>query len=396
MSTSSQRRDVRRPTPRRRTLSTQSQPNSDFVDFLHRLLDILFTPRITYPLRLIRDVITSPLTISVVVKTALLALLLLASAVFSFLAVGAFWWSWGTGGSVETEGWLVYGSRTHRTPHAVLPINLDRFQEDLPYDVQVELELVRPHSDAPETGNFMVSVELRSVRNPEHIVIAAAQPIKERRRKGSLIPPARGNEVVLMTKELLEGVVVRPGRGDGGVGAVFVSIGREDTHDNAGYHREVRTTGWVVVRFVPHPTGVRWLLTSNPLPPLLILPPLSLVLTISSALLGFLVISCCSRRGYQQRARAIAEKEKRDEDKDKKKMRGEVEGKLDFEAGDRAEPFRGGAQWQKFASATASRPSHLRNRTTSRGSVEVSLVNALAASAVWNGGGNDELSECGL
>lgn len=44
MSTSSQRRDVRRPTPRRRTLSTQSQPNSDFVDFLHRLLDILFTP----------------------------------------------------------------------------------------------------------------------------------------------------------------------------------------------------------------------------------------------------------------------------------------------------------------------------------------------------------------
>lgn len=96
--------------------------------------------------------ITSPLTISVVVKTALLALLLLASAVFSFLAVGAFWWSWGTGGSVETEGWLVYGSRTHRTPHAVLPINLDRFQEDLPYDVQVELELVRPHSDAPETG----------------------------------------------------------------------------------------------------------------------------------------------------------------------------------------------------------------------------------------------------
>lgn len=103
-------------------------------------------------MRLIRDVITSPLTISVVVKTALLALLLLASAAFSFLAVGAFWWSWGTGGSVETEGWLVYGSRTHRTPHAVLPITLDRFQEDLPYDVQVELELVRPHSDAPETG----------------------------------------------------------------------------------------------------------------------------------------------------------------------------------------------------------------------------------------------------
>lgn len=149
--------------------------------------------------------------------------------------------------------------------------------------------------------------------------------------------------------------------------------GREDTHDNTGYHREVRTTGWVVVRFVPHPTGVRWLLTSNPLPPLLILPPLSLVLTISSALLGFLVISCCSRRGYQQRARAIADKEKRDEER--KKLRGEVEGRLDFDAGDRAEPFRGGAQWQKFASA--SRPSP-RKRTAS-GSVEVELPSRSSA-----------------
>lgn len=307
----------------------------------------------------------------------------------------------------------------------------------------------------------MVSLELRSVRNPEHIVIRAAQPvswrllllitdvqslpppplpaglvslppypasllppciipwpfrflcpsrifgyvsvpnakIKERRRKGSLMPPARGNEVVLMTKELLEGVVVRPGRGDGGIGAVFVSIGeslstpgedgatllqlrslkdkltsgREDTHDNIAYHREVRTTGWVVVRFVPHPTGVRWLLTSNPLPPLLILPPLSLVLTISSALLGFLVISCCSR-GRQKRHARIAEKEERRKEKkeqraERAELRGEVEGRLDFD-GDRVEPFRGGTQWSKFAREVRPSP---RNRTTSRGNVNVEV-----------------------
>lgn len=63
---------------------------------------------------------------------------------------------------------------------------------------------------------------------PSRVFGYAAVPharIKERRRKGSLMPPARGSEVVLMTKELLEGVVLRPGRGDAGVGAVFVSIG---------------------------------------------------------------------------------------------------------------------------------------------------------------------------
>jgi hypothetical protein len=85
-----------------------------------------------------------------------------------------------------------------------------------------------------------------------------AAKIKERRRKGTLVSPARGNEVVLLTKELLEGVVVYSGRGDS-VGSLFVSIGREDTHphDGAKFYREVRTTGWVVVRFIPHPTGLR-------------------------------------------------------------------------------------------------------------------------------------------
>jgi hypothetical protein len=52
-----------------------------------------------------------------------------------------------------------------------------------------------------------------------------------------------------------KGIVMRPeGRGKRGtVGAVQVSVGRED-----GITRgEVKTTGWVVVRFTPRPTGLR-------------------------------------------------------------------------------------------------------------------------------------------
>lgn len=111
-------------------------------------------PSITYPLRVIRNVVTSPLTITVVLKALLAVFLVLASAVFSILAVGAFWWSWGTGGSVEVEGWLIYGSRAHRTPHALMTLPVDRFQEDLPYDVQVELELVRPTREADDSGGI--------------------------------------------------------------------------------------------------------------------------------------------------------------------------------------------------------------------------------------------------
>ena len=106
----------------------------------------------TYPLRLIRNVVTSPLTISVALRGILALLLILACAAFSVLAVGAFWWSWGTGGAVEVEGWLVYGAKTHRTPHALLPLPVESFQEDLPYDVQIELELVRPSRGSEEMG----------------------------------------------------------------------------------------------------------------------------------------------------------------------------------------------------------------------------------------------------
>lgn len=66
--------------------------------------------RITVPLRLIRQTLTSTLTLSVVLKLVLLGFIVLASFAFSLFAVGAFWFSWGTGRAVETEGWLIYGS----------------------------------------------------------------------------------------------------------------------------------------------------------------------------------------------------------------------------------------------------------------------------------------------
>ena len=52
-----------------------------------------------------------------------------------------------------------------------------------------------------------------------------------------------------------KGIVIRPdGRGKKGlIGAVQVSIGREDGTTRG----EVKTTGWVVVKFTPRPTGLR-------------------------------------------------------------------------------------------------------------------------------------------
>jgi hypothetical protein len=37
----------------------------------------------------------------------------------------------------------------------------------------------------------------------------------------------------------------------------------------------------------------RWLLTAHPLPPLLFLPPIALLMTVSSALFAYLVLMCC-------------------------------------------------------------------------------------------------------
>lgn len=43
-------------------------------------------------------------------------------------------------------------SRDQPIPHALVPLPSDRIQEDLRYDVQVEMELVRPPPGQEETG----------------------------------------------------------------------------------------------------------------------------------------------------------------------------------------------------------------------------------------------------
>lgn len=43
-------------------------------------------------------------------------------------------------------------SRERPIPHALLPLPSDLIQENLRYDVQIEMELVRPTRGAEETG----------------------------------------------------------------------------------------------------------------------------------------------------------------------------------------------------------------------------------------------------
>nr|XP_019010904.1 uncharacterized protein I206_04208 [Kwoniella pini CBS 10737]OCF49685.1 hypothetical protein I206_04208 [Kwoniella pini CBS 10737] len=282
---------------------------AEIREFMGGLVVLLAAP-IIIPARLIQHAITSPLTISIVLKLLLLGFLFLASSVFSILAAGAFFWSWKIGGNIEVEGWLFYGSKHHRPPHATVYFPLDRIEQDLRYDVQVELELVRPtKGTTDEMGNFMLSLELRALDQPERVLITAAQPslppaplaspfislpvlptshlpcivpypfrslcpsrllgysvpsakIRERRAKGGFSSRERGKDVVPLKKDLMEGVVLKPGRVPGmTIGSGFVSIGREDLFEDkvatGAPSREVKTTGWVLVRLTPRPTGIR-------------------------------------------------------------------------------------------------------------------------------------------
>ncbi|KAK8864363.1 hypothetical protein IAR55_001610 [Kwoniella newhampshirensis] len=338
---------------RHRAQRASHDTETDFLDFLRSLGRLVLTP-ITFPLHVIHQTLTSPLTLSLILKLVLLSFLLLASSIFSVLAVAAFFWSWSIGGSIEVEGWLFYGSKNHRLPHTTVTIPLEKILEDLRYDVQVEMELVRPPRAMEETGNFMLSLEMRSLRDPNTVLINAAQPslpppplsstlsfpfinlplqylppcivpwpfqslcpsrllgyggkpdskIRERRIKGGFAGPGNRKDVVPLRKDLMEGVLLKSSHApETTVGSAFVSIGREDSFGetmDGGENckaplREVRTTGWVVVRFIPRPTGIRWLLASHPLPPLLLLPPVSLSLTLSSSLFAFVLITFLRR-----------------------------------------------------------------------------------------------------
>jgi hypothetical protein len=54
--------------------------------------------------------------------------------------------------------------------------------------------------------------------------------LRNRRRKGGFSSPAKTKDVVLLKKELMEAVLLKPARGgDAVVGAVYVSIGEQNT-----------------------------------------------------------------------------------------------------------------------------------------------------------------------
>ncbi|ODO08845.1 hypothetical protein L198_00578 [Cryptococcus wingfieldii CBS 7118] len=334
----------------RRSLGT------DFLDFLIALIRLSVTP-ITFSIRIMRQAVTSPVTVSLIIKVVLALFLAFASAIFSVLVVGAFFWSWSAGGPIEVEGWLFYGSKSHRLPHVTIPIPPKRLIEDLRYDVQVEMELVRPTNGADETDNFMLSLELRGAADPSLVLFSAAQPslapgplatsllplpafpthlappcvipwpfrsfcpsrligygdtvdkkTRQRRLKAGFVGSARARNVVSLNKNLMEGVVLKPNGPHGpGVGSAFVSIGREDAFaDGTGSlrGREIKTTGWIIVRLIPRPAGIRWLITTYPLPPLILLPPISLALTLTSSLGACVMISFFRRPKRHVKTRA--------------------------------------------------------------------------------------------
>ncbi|KIR25608.1 hypothetical protein I309_05546 [Cryptococcus deuterogattii LA55] len=156
--------------------NSQSSLGTDFLHFLFRLVRLAFVP-IIFPLRLLQRIVTAPFTVSLLLKLVLLLLLSLASLVLSVLAVGAFFWTWSAGGPIEVEGWLVYGSRKSRLPHTNLQVPLNSILEDVRYDIQVEMELLRPRKAPDELDNFMLSLDLMSAKDPLTALMSAAQPV---------------------------------------------------------------------------------------------------------------------------------------------------------------------------------------------------------------------------
>nr|ODN97664.1 hypothetical protein L204_03086 [Cryptococcus depauperatus CBS 7855] len=280
---------------------------TDFLDFLGSLLRLALAP-VVYPVRMVYQAITAPLTMSLILKLALLLFLLVASSIFTILVVGTFYWSSSVGGPVDVE------------------------------------------------DNFMLSLELRSLKDPGVVVISAAQPslvpsplplsflsipsllaqflppcvipwpfrslcpsrllgsgrkqyqkVQQRRAKAGFMNSPLIRNIVPIKKDLMEGVILKPSQSSGSVvGSAFLSVGREDAFENSytldGRIMEIRTTGWVVVRFIPRPAGIRWLVSSHPLPPLLLLPPLSLSLSLSSSLFACIIMTLLQRSRRRTKA----------------------------------------------------------------------------------------------
>jgi hypothetical protein len=52
-------------------------------------------------------------------------------------------------------------SKERPIPHALVPLPTDLIQEDLRYDVEVDMELVRPARGAEETGEYSLPARER-------------------------------------------------------------------------------------------------------------------------------------------------------------------------------------------------------------------------------------------
>jgi hypothetical protein len=68
--------------------------------------------------------------------------------------------------------------------------------------------------------------------------------LRSRRRRGGFQSPAKGKEVVLLKKELMEAVLLKPARGgEAIVGAVYVSIGEWLLEEERRLALRLRTRG---------------------------------------------------------------------------------------------------------------------------------------------------------
>lgn len=141
----------------------------------------------------------------------------------------------------------------------------------------------------------------------------------QRRVNAGFLGPASTKNIVPLRKDLIEGVFLKPSRApESVVGSVSLNIGREDSfmgdYESESRSKEVKTTGWVLVRFIPRPSGIRlvfflidyqpkslltcgrWFISVHPLPSLLLLPPLSLSLALLSSIFGCAMITIIRRK----------------------------------------------------------------------------------------------------
>lgn len=160
-----------------------------------------------------------------------------------------------------------------------------------------------PYVPAPLLSRLMMLVPRVPSVNPLKL-LSRSTSLPARRRHSE----RASKDTYLLTRPMVTGpddsLVPRSSNSRTNIAAVKVRIGREDVVGVAA-GKEVMTTGWVVVRFLEKPRGIRWLFVSHPIIPLLVLPPIALAMTLVSALTSFVVISWCLRVPVQDGSRSV-------------------------------------------------------------------------------------------